>query len=221
MAHFSASDILKKVEESGFHLFDTTEDVPIESLASKLGSPVPSAPGRPITDILVPQVHDTAPPGTLSSLHGVGPFPFHTETAHWKRPVDLVVLRCLHPGSADRRTLLVDGWELGLARDEVRALTQSLSVVKNGSRSFLAAPVEKQTRGLQFRYDKACMKPAYKGATTVFNQLDRLISEAEFQEVHWIAGRNLIFDNRRVLHSRASAEVVDSDRRIERIYIVR
>lgn len=214
------SSLIENVRHFGFHLFDVAEELSLESLASELGDPVPSAPGRPLTDLLFPQTLAQAPLGTLSSLHGIGAFPFHTETAHWRRPVDLVILRCLDPGGANRKTLLVDGWEIGLADDEVRALTQCLMVVRNGPRSFLAAPVEKTMDGLRFRYDKACMNPAFGSAAIATENLDRRLDEAKFQEVHWKAGRYLVFDNRRILHSRASASAGDTDRRIERIYIV-
>ena len=101
MLEVSFSRLRIDVERVGFHFFDRYEDVPLASLAAQLGHPVASAPGRPLTDLLVPQTCDDSQPGTLSSIHGVEAFPFHTETAHWRIPVDLVILKCINPGAGN------------------------------------------------------------------------------------------------------------------------
>ena len=200
-------------------MFD--EDLSIVSLASRLGLPVASALGRPMIDVLIPSGTGHAMPGSLSSKYGMGGFPFHTETAHWRRPIDWVILRCIDPGAGGRATELVDGWELNLKDREMAALTRSLMVVKNGSKSFLAAPVQKGICGSMFRYDSACMSPAFKTAKLAISVLQDRLDEADRRIVDWKAGRTLVFDNSRMLHSRATATTVDTDRKLERIYIVR
>ena len=221
MLEVSLSRLNIDVQEVGFHLFNELEDLPVTSLAAQLGHSVPSVAGRAHTDVLTPQARDDARTGTLSAIHGEEAFPFHTDTAHWKNPVDWVILKCVNPGAGKRGTLLIDGWGLGLENDDVKALALSLMVVKSGSRSFLAPPIEKERRGLLFRYDPACMNPAFTSGRRVLDTLRRRLDEANQQEVRWEAGQCLIFDNRRMLHARASSSVVDADRQLERIYIVR
>ena len=221
MLRASFSRLHLDVERVGFHLFDGPEDVPLASLSAQLGRPVASAPGRPQTDLLIPQTRNDSQPGTLSSIHGADAFPFHTETAHWRTPVDWVILKCINPGAGNRATLLIDGWGLGLDNDEVRFLAQSLIVVKNGSKSFLAPPIERVRGRLLFRYDLACMDPASNSDVVALDTLKQRLTVATQADIRWKAGRYLVFDNRRVFHSRARTSIRDTDRRLERIYIVK
>ncbi len=220
MPEVSLSRLYRDVQEVGYHLFNGSEDRSLTSLAAQLGHSVPSVQDRLHTDLLTPQTREYARSGTFSAIHGEKAFPFHTDTAHWKNPVDLVVLKCVNPGGGNRGTLLIDGWDLGLENDEVKALALSLMVVKNSSRSFLAPPIQRGRRGLLFRYDSACMNPAFSNANLVLDTLRRRLDDANQQEVCWEVGQCLIFDNRRMLHARAGSSIPDPDRQLERIYVV-
>ena len=221
MTQVSLSLLHRDVSRAGFHLFDWGENAPLESLALRLGRPVASVPGRPPVDVLVPKTREDSQPGTLSFMHGTDAFPFHTETAHWRAPVDWVILKCVNPGAGSRPTLLIDGLNLGLEDAEIRRLTQSLMVVKNGSKSFLAPLVTRESERLSFRYDLACMKPASNGDKTALHLLGQGLMHATKTDITWKAGQCLIFDNRRMLHSRAGSSIADPDRRLERIYVVK
>ena len=207
------------VSRIGFHIFDCSEDAPLESLAIRLGNPVASVSGRLTVDTLVPKAREDSKSGTLSFSHGTAAFPFHTETAHWRDPVDLVILKCVDPGAGNRPTLLIDGWDLGLGKDDVRQLTQGLMVVKNGFKSFLAPSVTCESERLSFRHDPTCMKPASKPDKTVWNILEQALVDANLIKIAWKTGQCLVLDNRRMLHSRGESSVVDYDRQLERIYI--
>ena len=217
----SVPHLIADIQRSGFHILDLLEDMPLTELAAQLGDAVPSAPGRQLTDLLTPQAREHSLAGTLSSIHGVEAFPFHTETAYWRHPIDWVILKCINPGTGYRKTLLIDGWRLRLGNDEVKALEDSLMVVKNGSRSFLASAVERRGGKLFFRYDLGCMKRACTAAASAVNILKKRVEEARYEEVQWKPGRHVIFDNHRMLHSRAKSYVPDADRKIERVYVVK
>ena len=219
MNDVSLSQLLYDVDKFGFHIFDWLADIPIASLAIRLGSPVASAPGRPEVDILVPKSGMASFPGTLSSIHGTNAFPFHSETAHWRRPVDLVVLKCINPGSGDRPTLLIDGLNLGWRNSDIKFLERSLMLVKNGPKSFFAPLVKREKQGVSFRYDRACMKPSSNADKMPLEMFERAVEGATQTVVEWKAGRCLVFDNHRMLHSRAGSPILDLDRQIERIYI--
>ena len=211
----------ENVSRVGFHLFDWAANAPIESLALRLGHPVASVPGRPVVDVLAPRSREESRPGTLSFMHGGDAFPFHTETAHWREPVDLVILKCVNPGAGNRPTLLIDGLDLQLEDDAMRRLTRSLMVVKNGFKSFLAPLVARENTQLSFRYDPGCMKPASNGDKAVLNILEQSLIDATQTDITWKEGRCLIFDNHRMLHSRAVTPIADHDRRLERMYVVK
>ena len=219
MSILDLSKLSLEVKRTGLFLFDG--DLSITSLAYRLGRPVASAPERPMIDVLTPSVSAHARPGSLSSKYGTGGFPFHTETAHWRRPVDWVILRCVGPGAGDRVTELVDGWGLDLRDRELTALSRSLMVVKNGSKSFLAAPIDNGIYGRIFRYDSACMSPAFRDAELAISILENRLNDADRRIVQWKTGRTLVFDNSRMLHSRGTATTLDTDRILERIYLVR
>ena len=209
------------IERDGFHVFDWDGDGSIESLALSLGRPVPSAPNRRHIDVLVPKSREDSPPGTLSFTHGVEPFPFHTETAHWRQPVDWVILKCVNPGAGNRPTLLLDGWELAFEERDLTHLRQSLMVVKSGSKSFLAPLVTRDLGRLSFRHDPGCMKPASKYDRVAVDIFVGALINAARVSIEWKPGRCVVFDNRRMLHSRPKSSTADPDRQLERIYIVR
>ena len=220
MAGISQSRLHRDLNRVGFHLFDGSEDLPLEPLAFSLGQPIPSLPQRPNVDVLVPKTREDSPPGTLSSMHGVNAFPFHTETAHWRHPVDLIILKCVNPGAGNRRTLMIDGYGLNIDDKEINQLTHSLMVVRNGSNSFLASLASRGCNRLLFRYDPSCMKPASHSDYSALKLLEHSLVTATRTEITWKAGQCLILDNRRIFHSRASSSIDDSDRRLERIYVV-
>ena len=217
----SLPQLYESMCSAGFYLFDGARELSLESLALKLGHPVSSGPHRPLVDVLVPKGRVDSLPGSLSSLHGVNAFPFHTETAHWRRSVDWVILKCVNPGAGDRPTMLIDAWDLGLEEDEVTHLTKSLMVVKNGAKSFLAPLVTKERERLSFRYDVACMRPTSDIDRTALNVIEKRLGGARPTEIRWKPGQCLVFDNRRVLHSRADSTIADPDRRLHRIYTIR
>ncbi len=221
MAMDSLSLLPHNMSGFGFHLFESRESEPLESLALNLGLTVPSGPGRPAVDVLVPKPREDSQSGTLSFMHGTYAFPFHTETAHWRDPVELVILRCVNPGAGNRPTVLIDGWDVSFEDSEIRQLTRSLMVVKSGSRSFLAPLMMRKSERLEFRYDPSCMTPATNGDKVVLNILERGLRDATQTVIRWKAGQCLIFDNRRMLHSRAGSSIADYDRRLERTYVVK
>ena len=210
---------LSLLERDGYHLFNCGENGSLEELALSLGKPVASVPGRPPVDVLVPKSKEDSQPGTLSYLNGDGAFPFHTETAYWPKPVDLVILKCVAPGAGSRSTILVDGWNLGLDRDEVKRLMRTLMVVRNGRMSFLASLAKLENDRLSFRYDLACMRPTSSEDAIMLNSLHASLSDADHTQIVWKSGQCIVFDNRRMLHSRSESLIPDPDRRLERIYV--
>ena len=212
-------DSLALLERDGYHLFDCDVDTSLEELALRLGRPIASVPGRSLVDVLVPKTQQDSQPRTLSYLNGAGAFPFHTETAHWRTPVDLVILKCVEPGAGNRSTLLADGWDLGLDSNKVMLLTRTLMVVRNGRKSFLAPLATREDNRLSFRYDPGCMKPTAADDAAMLDTLQTSLSYGEQIRFTWKRGQWLIFDNRRMLHLREESPIPDPDRRLERIYV--
>ena len=210
---------LSVLERDGYCLFHCGVDASLEKMAHGLGRPIASVPGRHPVDVLVPKTQELSRPGTLSYRHGDGAFPFHTETAHWRTPVDLVVLKCVEPGAGNRSTILADGWDLGLYSKKVAQLTRTLMVVRNGRKSFFAPLATLEDDRLSFRYDPGCMRPTSTEDAAMWDALQTSLLSAEQIRIGWEKGQCLVFDNRRMLHSRDESPNPDHDRRLERIYV--
>lgn len=221
MDESTISQLILAVRRSGFCLFSIPREVPLESLAHRLGNPVASVPGQYTVDIIRPKSKEESRPGTLSFIHGTDSFPFHTETAHWRHPVDWVILRCISPGAGNRPTLLIDGWSLALDKAKQNQLTQGLMVVRSGSRSFLAPLAKWHESRLLFRHDSACMRPASKYDVPALRILESAIAHAKQTAITWEPEQCVVFDNRRIFHSRAVSSISDPDRQLERVYVVR
>ena len=210
---------LRDLQAAGYCIFEPPQEESLESLAHRFGPTIASRPGRATVDVLVPKDREASRPGTLSFVHGRSAFPMHTETAHWPRPVELVLLRCLRPGAGKRATLLIDGWKLGLSDADIARLTQSLVVVKNGARSFLSSLVDRREHRIDFRFDASCMRAARDSDRAVWQAFEQAVQAAPARPISLRPGQCLAFDNRRMLHSRGSSPVPDHDRRLERVYV--
>jgi L-asparagine oxygenase len=73
---------------------------------------------------LTPKRVEDAPANTYSGNYGLGPFPVHTDLAHWYVPPRYFLLRCV-VGSDDVPTVLVDGARL-IAKLGVSTLSRAL-----------------------------------------------------------------------------------------------
>ena len=211
----------RELADAGYCIFESPRAEPLESVAQRFGPTMPSKQGGAVVDVLIPRHRETARPGTLSFAYGTDAFPFHTETAHWSEPVDLVLLRCVNPGIGNRATHLIDGWDMGLGNADLAQLAGSLMVVKSRNRSFLSPLAVRLGHRTDFRYDPSCMKPATVSDQAALETLEQALNATAPLTVSWQAGQCLLFDNLRMLHSRGHSHLADQDRRLERIYIAK
>ena len=190
----------------------------IVRLAATLGRPSGDIGDPRIVRALAPQPSHEVNANTLSRRYGLGPFPFHTETAYWSRPARYVVLHCMAPGSGERPTLLVDSrqWQIS-AQDRRRFLNAACRV--NGQRSFLASLATLDGHDLQLRFDRACMSPATSDAAPAMERMSTFIEDSTPVEIRWAPRTLLVFDNYRCLHARGPASTTDTDRVLHRILV--
>lgn len=190
-------------------------------IAAELGEPVPASPSRPVLQELTPLAAGDAPPRSLSAVHGVGSFPFHTDAAHHRQPPRWVVMHCIDPGPAHRPTLLADAARLSLTDRQWRALERAVCWVRSGGRGFLAAIVGHRDGRTMIRYDGGCMAPAdpsFAGAAELFRDA---VSAAPHVRLEWQRDDLVIFDNWRILHARGGASRADSGVRCLQRVLVR
>lgn len=188
-------------------------------LASALGEIVPSHTGGSEIDELRPRPSSDVPKNSLSGVHGLGRFPYHTDAAHHALPPRLVILRLASKEPSERSTLVAP-----LPRrisQEARAILEHDVWVVNGGRGVLLTSLLSDVAGSDdplLRFDEACMRPADRVFVASRQTLLQLIARTE-KAVMWAPDRAIILDNWRTLHARSGAPRHHEDRVLERALV--
>lgn len=210
--------VRNSLSRAGYCLIHRFDQALLLDFAQALG-PISMDPRHPhAVRFISPQDLSEANPNTLSSRYGLGPFPFHTDVAHWWIPADIVLLYCVATGSGGRPTLLTDSgrWDLS---EQVWRLLRSAVWRAGYLRPFLCTVAANGNRIPRLRYDPGCMIPRSPSALKAYQLLkEHLLTVAPIQ-IDWTEGDLLVLDNGRILHARGSAYGSDCDRVIARILI--
>lgn len=177
---------------------------------SRWGRVVASSRHPELVRDIRPQPAREAPTNTLSSRHGFGAFPFHSDGAHWRQPPRYLVLYCVAPGMARRETLLTFPLD-HMGTSEALILKRGLWRVY-GVREPFSARILDGIGGKEFlRFDDACMKPVDSACESA-EVLRQCIARSPEIRISWEHSKFLIIDNWRVLHARGAAQQIDVDR---------
>lgn len=152
---------------------------------------------------------------SLSGIHGLGAFPFHTDGA--ARPTPPTYVALWSPRAYDTATLLVDGASLRLAHP----VFSRCWLVTPGAEapSFYAVPRLQRRGVVTWRLNPDCMRPA----STQLSPLDvsEIFASVGWVRMEWRAADALILDNRRVLHAREPVSRSDAVRELLRVQVYR
>lgn len=184
---------IAEAARKGWVTVDTGECV--EAIAAavwSIGTPRTSRTLEPGLERLTPRLPREAPRRSLSAVHGLGAFPFHTDGAHWPVPPRWVIMWC-EDSDNDRPTLLMH-WRDVLAAS--RDTGPATFLVRNGRWSHFAV-----VHG-HARFDAGCMSPQNKSARSIVDALDHAQPQIPNESHKWIQGQALILDNQAVLHAR-------------------
>jgi len=207
------SPVRGQLERYGWYQYDSSEQRVGEAIARCLGMRVEG-----VHD-LMPRSMEEGRSKSLSGAHGYGPFPFHTDTAHWLQPANIIVLQSIIDDESKRATVLLDSQCLPFSRSDVECLERAVFSVRNGRRSFLSEI--RPHGGDWIRFDLGCMRPITKcghsAIRIVLNAIDRAKDRAT---IEWSAGRVLVFDNSRMLHARTEADYPARARHLRRWTLV-
>lgn len=189
------------------------------TVADMLGFPIALGSGPPVHP-LRPCRKEEAALNTYSGLFGHGPFPFHSDMAHWPRPPRYLFLRAV-VGYASVPTLLIDGNSIVRnvgARLLRRALVRPRRQVK-GEWPLLRLYDEDEVDSV-LRWDQTFIRPASAAGREGFTKMLAALEEAKPVSIPLSAqGDTLIIDNWRMLHARAAIIVGCEDRLLERAYL--
>ena len=187
-------------------------------VAAELGEPI--APwDSVIVQHLVPRV--TATPNTYSGIFGLGPFPFHTDLAHWRWPPRYLLLRCVR-GFADVPTLLIDGQAVAdaVSLDLMRRAVVRPRRPQNGEMRLLRLSQNGDAGIGLLRWDDVFLKPASRVGELASRQVRERLKVIEPMAIAMIeAGDTLVVDNWRMLHARPAITTERENRRLDRVYL--
>jgi L-asparagine oxygenase len=189
------------------------------ALAESLGEITPSWSGGPVVDELRPKSESEAAPHSLSGMHGLGAFPYHTDAAHHILPPRFVLLRLASRTPTSRRTLLapIPG---RLPQRDRDVLEHDVWLVDGGRGRFLTSILARPEGGADdlIRFDEGCMRPADREFGAGRETILRLLENRE-RAVTWSPTKTLVLDNWRTLHAREDAVTVNEDRVLERVLV--
>jgi hypothetical protein len=182
-----------------------------EALARDLGNPVAVRRDGPTTDELVPTATSQAAPRSLSAIHDLGSFPFHTDAAHHRVPPRYLLMRLADGGSSTTPTLLVDANPRSVCLPDSKVLMREQWLVRGGfGRTFYAPVLDPSKRFL--RFDSGCMTPPSGTVLRGRAIIDRWLARTPPAVIAWATNITLVADNWRILHSRPALAVTDEHR---------
>jgi hypothetical protein len=207
------------VDRRGWAVTDVRSTADLLLLADSFGQITPSRTDGPAVDELRPKPSSEAQPRSLSALHGLGAFPFHTDAAHHSIPPRYVLLR-FASGSPSARKTLVAPIPRRLAQRDRRSLEHDVWLVDGGRGRFLTSILSHPDGRScdMFRFDEGCMRPAdrvFGAARAVMFHVLANHSRA----IEWIPARTVVLDNWRTLHAREGAPAEDAERVLERVMV--
>jgi Taurine catabolism dioxygenase TauD, TfdA family len=195
---------MKAIDElapRGVGVVDWAEGEPLEALAAELGLAVRER------RVLVPR--ERAGGRSLSAVHGLGKFPWHTDGAQRTDPPGWLLLRSL--GTCRRPTLLLDGAEMLT----VSALRSAQWLIEGDRGCFYGSVVNPRNGAIRWNPD--VMRAVGGRAKAAEEVLARRLGTTAARRHKWRGGQALILDNRRWLHARP--EIASGERReLERIH---
>lgn len=187
-----------QLQQDGYLVGQVSTTSRMLEIASSLGTPVPMRKHGNIIEELKPNETGDAKSNSLSSRHGLGEFPLHTDCAFWPTPARYLLLRAATDSPSSPTRVVNSDWLRQSTKLYERALN-ALFKVQNGCQSFLTSMVS----GSLIRVDRDCMHPANTAATGLFDVLEQTCPQSSDFEISWESGMCVILDNWRMLHGRA------------------
>jgi hypothetical protein len=201
----SVTAVKREIERNGWVALPDSAAPGLIALAGKLGS------SATVRWLRAQNTGDARASRSLSSLHGRGSFPPHTDGAGRLQPARFVAL--LSERSYQAATLLYDGNDAALVSPE---FSRSW-LVSDGGRRFYAVPRRRVRGRIRWRLNPDIMFPA-GGDAELESALEPFGRMAKVR-IEWEPGMAVIWDNHRMLHARESVGAKDGERSLLRVLV--
>lgn len=193
---------------------DIKDDSSFLQLAKSIGKIRRHKNGQDIKFLTVSE-KSAARPNTLSSLHGKGAFPLHTDTAFCSTPVKYVLLRAIS-GDLSRPTTFISFNEL-LGDIPESLIQRAVWSCTYGSSLFYTQIRFKVGDAHGQRLDLDCMQPCNKSAMAIRAHISSRLTHPK--EIKWKPNMVAVIPNWTHLHGRGDSKKADTNRILQRIYV--
>lgn len=171
----------------------------VEAVGRRLGTPL-STRARQCVESLSPKTRSDAHANSLSTVHGLGLLPLHTDGSHLLQPPRYVILMCASRGSWPTPTRLLRFRDLGFTAAERARFAAAPFLVRNGRRSFYSTIYAEHRPFI--RFDQGCMMPQTPDSAASLAIFTARANDADGTLIDWRVGDAIIIDNWNVLHGR-------------------
>lgn len=184
-------------------------------IAKSIGE-VASFPGIPEVQTLAPRQIEMTEKSSYSGNFGTGPFPLHTDMAHWHMPPRYFLLRCVVPVEGVYTTFL-HTHELFCAED---ADTMNRSLFRPRRRIDGRLTMLRLNSGGICRWDSLFIQPINARAEALRQRISQRIDTSSPRHVA-LENFNecILVDNWMTLHGRTAVPPHGISRRIDRVYL--
>lgn len=184
-------------------------------LARRLGS-IARIPGIAPVQELVPRPANQASASSYGGIYGFGPFPLHTDMAHWHIPPRYFLLRCVQPAPEVVTTALHS--RLLFSGEDDLTLRRALFRPRRRIDGRLTC-LRLHESG-RYRWDPVFIEPLNSIAVSLRERLSRRLEALRVQELPLEDSSDcIILDNWSVLHGRTAVPKAGCHRKIERVYL--
>ena len=185
------------------------------AFAIAIGEIIPSRKNsNDLIDTLTVKSESDANSKSLSALYGKNDFPFHTDGAYLANPPKYVILRSPNPIQNCPTIICKPNFKTVDANN----LRKNVWLVNGGRGKFYTTMIEDIDNDNRIRFDLACMRPALPDFKYSADLMESAIKTSEKQVINWKKNQCIIFNNWKLLHSRADA-TNSTQRILERIWI--
>ena len=212
-------DWIEELNDTGWvQIGEIKNDDQLVSLAKCLGALFPVGTTSYITG-LRPTASHQAKPRTLSSSHGLGAFPLHTDTAFWPLPARYLVMRVLGDHSRPTTVLGFKTIFRRCSKRELHDIQRSIWRINVPGRQFYCSMKFNHSHQDGWRFDPNCMSPVNEAAERVAMQFSLRMNRCHPFSVNWTIGKAVVIDNWRALHGRGPRPFREGGRLLHRIYV--
>ncbi|KQM34025.1 TauD/TfdA family dioxygenase [Chryseobacterium sp. Leaf201] len=184
-------------------------------ISKKIGNIIPSRKNSlALYDILTVKTKEETNQKSLSAKYGENDFPYHTDGAYLQIPPKYVILRSPKNIENCPTKLCIPHF----SEFEIKKLMKDVLLVNGGRGRFYSTILEKIDKDFRLRFDLDCMRPALTEFDTSIKLINKLIKETVIEEIDWKENQCVIFNNWKLVHSRADA-TNKFERVLERIWI--